>query len=201
MLLKLDAPIMPRQHYIKEFDSIFILANQLQVIFDFLLNFSLQNVCKLYGNVLTACIFRKLKWKESRQFLQENKSKLWENKKLNTKLSLPLLLCDQSSASTRLVLAYLYPIFAENSNRNFHTWPEHVILILASVHMLKLQNLWGTPEARDKGIWLWQNHEEWFCPQLMDIVKANFRGPVSKVLLLIPDSLSNYTILSPPFHA
>lgn len=112
---------MSRQHYTKEFDSIFILANQLQVIFDFLLNLSLQNVCKSYGNVLIACIFSKLKWKESRQFLQENKSKLWENKKLNTKLSLPFPLCDQSSASTRLLLAYLYPIFVENSNRNFHT--------------------------------------------------------------------------------
>lgn len=52
-------------------------------------------------------------------------------------LFLSLCVIRAHSSSTSLLLAFIYPIFVSNSNKNFHTWPERIFHDPASAEIFE----------------------------------------------------------------
>lgn len=119
-------------------------------------------------------------------FFKERKESFGRTGSWTLKSCLFLSLCviRAHSSSTSLVLAFIYPSFVTNMMKNFHTWPEYMFHSLAAAE---------TFEEHQSHRGILHSHEEWLCALQMDIGKASFRGSDGKMLLLIPDSVSNCT--------
>lgn len=114
---------------------------------------------KSQGNAVIAFLCSKILWKECKWWLPGEKTGFVVELEAEHRAasSSPSMWSEHTApAPARCVFFY-----ARSCNRNFHSWPEHVSRVLASVHMLKQQYLWGTHQShRDRGIWPGHNHEE-----------------------------------------